>query len=115
MEIKFNDFLISDNKEKLQINRICELLSNSYWAKDRAIETIEKSIINSLCFGIYKDNMQIGFARCVSDYATVYWLADVIIDNEYRGLGLGKTLVNIIINHEKLNDCFGILGTSDAH
>ncbi|MEG2183029.1 MAG: GNAT family N-acetyltransferase [Oscillospiraceae bacterium] len=115
MEINLNEFLISDDKTKIQIDRVCQLLNTSYWAKDRPRETIEKALINSICFGIYKDEQQIGFARCVTDFSTVYWLADVIIDNNYRGLGLGKALVNAIVNHEKLKGCFGILATSDAH
>lgn len=53
MEIYFEEFLISDDKSKVQIDRVCQLLSTSYWAKDRLKETIEKSLINSICFGIY--------------------------------------------------------------
>ena len=72
-------------------------------------------MINSICFGIYLKDYQVGFARCVTDFATVYWLADVIIDNDYRKLGLGKALVEAIVKHEKVKGCFGILGTKDAH
>lgn len=115
MEIKYKDFIISDDKFKIQINKVCELLSSSYWAKDRQKETIEKSIKNSICFGVYKDDIQVGFARCVTDYATVYWLADVIINECYQGLGLGKALIDTIVNHIDLKGCFGILKTADAH
>jgi GNAT superfamily N-acetyltransferase len=115
MEIKYNEYIISDEKSKIQIDRVCELLSASYWAKNRKKETIEKSIENSICFGVYCDGEQIGFARCVTDRATMYWLADVIISEKYRGLGLGKALVKFIVEHEQLQSLFGILGTSDAH
>lgn len=115
MEIYFEEFLISDDKSKVQIDRVCQLLSTSYWAKDRLKETIEKSLINSICFGIYVNGYQVGFARCVTDYATVYWLADVIIDTKYRALGLGKILMETIVKHEQLKGCLGILGTRDAH
>ena len=115
MEILLNEFLISDDKKKIQLDRVCQLLSTTYWAKDRQKEIIKKSIDNSMCFGIYLHDKQIGFARCVTDFATVYWLADVIIDNDYRKLGLGKALIESIVQHEQLKGCFGILATQDAH
>lgn len=115
MEIQYKGFLISDNKDKIQLERVCQLLSTTYWAKDRPRDVIEKSIKNSICFGIYSDDKQIGFARCVTDYSTVYWLADVIIDNDYRKMGLGKALIKTVVKHEQLKGCFGILGTQDAH
>ena len=114
METKYKNFTITDDKSKLQIEKICELLNNSYWAAERPKDIIEKSIENSICFGVYHNEKQIGFARCVTDYATVYWLADVVIDNEYRGKGLGKELVNAVINHDELKGCFGVLATRDA-
>ena len=115
MEILLNEFLISDDKKKIQLDRVCQLLSTAYWAKDRQKDIVQKSIDNSICFGIYLHDKQIGFARCVTDFATVYWLADVIIDNDYRKLGLGKALVESIVKHEQLRGCFGILSTQDAH
>lgn len=115
MEINFKDFIISDDRNKIQIDIVCQLLKTSYWAKNRSKHIIDKSLMNSICFGIYKNEKQIGFARCVTDYATVYWLADVIIDNNYRGLGLGKALMEAMVNHEELKGCVGLLATSDAH
>ena len=115
MEKTFQEFLISDDKEKLQLDRICQLLGDSYWAKDRPRDRIEKSIANSLCLGVYTDGKQVGFCRCVTDYATIYWLADVMIDPAYRGHGLGKALVDAAVNHELLRGCSGILATQDAH
>ena len=115
MEIVIDEFIISDDKNKIQLDVVCKLLNATYWAKERPRNIIEKSIANSLCFGIYLNENQIGFARCVTDFATVYWLADVIIDEDYRALGLGKSLIDAITKHELLRDCFGILGTQHAH
>ena len=115
MELKHNNFLLSDDKDKIQLDRVCQMLNASYWAKDRPREIIAKSIENSICFGIYIDEKQVGFARCVTDYAAFYWLADVIIDEEYRGQGLGKFLVEAAVKHEQLKGCNGLLGTKDAH
>ena len=115
MDITKSGYLFSDRKEFLQISKIQSLLGATYWANKRTIETLLKSIDNSLCFGIYKDNIQVGFARCVTDYATVYWLCDVIIDDEHRGIGLGKEFVKYITEHDDLKLLYGILGTRDAH
>ncbi|MEA4870397.1 MAG: GNAT family N-acetyltransferase [Christensenella sp.] len=115
MEIEYQSYFISDDPERLQIDRICALLARSYWANQRSRETIEKSIQHSLCFGVYADGVQIGFARCVTDYATIFWLGDVIVDEAYRGQGIGKVLVETIMSHEKLRGVSGILATRDAH
>lgn len=114
MERRIGTALISDDKNLLQIDRICALLKTSYWADERSRETIERSIANSLCFGVYQNGEQVGFARCVTDYATMYWLADVILDERVRGQGLGKALVDLIVSHELLQGLVGTLATRDA-
>lgn len=110
-----NNIIISKDKSMLQIDQIMNLLKQSYWAQNRSKEVVEKSIENSLCFGVYVDNLQIGFARAVTDYATVYWLCDVIIDETYRKNGLGKKLMQAITEDDELKSLLGILGTKDAH
>lgn len=115
MERQFDEFLISDEQTLLQPERIYEMLHNTYWAKERTRETMSRAIENSLCFGIYKDGEQVGFARCVTDYATSFLLADVIIDERYRGRGLGKALVSTILSHDLLRGLTGTLATRDAH
>ncbi len=115
MEVLYKDFVISDDPDLLQLDRICALLASSYWASDRSREKIEKSIQNSLCFGVYNEGEQIAFARCVTDYATMFWLADVMVDENYRGQGIGKAMVQAILSHELLRGLNGILATRDAH
>lgn len=115
MEIKFNEYVISDNKKLLDLNTIKGFLSRSYWANKRPEERTERSIENSVCYGIYHEKRQVGYARVVTDYATVYYLCDVFIDEEYRGKGLGKKLIESLITSEELKDLMGILGTQDAH
>ena len=115
MERQIDEFLISDDKTLIQPGRVWELLSKSYWAADRDLATIQKSIEHSLCFGVYHAGEQIAFARCVTDYATIYWLGDVIVDERYRGRGLGKELVPFILSHELLQGLTGTLATRDAH
>ena len=110
-------FFISKEKEAIQTQNIQILLKQTYWADKRDMETIKKSIENSLCYGAYLTDggMQIGFARVITDYATSYYICDVIVDKKYRGYGIGKALVEAIISDYRLNNLTGILKTSDAH
>lgn len=104
-------FYISDNKDELQINRVTELLNNTYWAATRFNQVIEDSINNSVCYGVYDDetNILIGFARVITDYATTYYLCDVIVDENYRGKGIGKDLIKKIIEDSRYSGIVGLL------
>ncbi len=111
------DFYISTDPSGLDINFIHHYLSQeSYWAKGRSRETVEKSIRNSLCFGVYTPNKQVGFARVVTDFAIFAWVMDVFIADAYRGKGLGKQLVAYIMDYPELQHLqrWG-LNTADAH
>ena len=115
MNIIFGEYKFSDNKSLISIDKVCELLGKSYWANNRKRETTVKAIENSICIGIYLKEEMIGFARIVTDYATIYWLCDVIIDTQYRKNGLGTKLIEIITKMKELNGMSGILATNDAH
>ena len=116
MELKHNNFLISDDKSLIQIDRVYELLKNTYWAEKWITREITAlAVNNSFCFGVYKDTVLIGFARCVTDYSTMYYLADVVIDNNYRCQGLGKVLTKFITEHEIFSPLLGVTETKDAH
>ncbi|PWS33595.1 GNAT family N-acetyltransferase [Pedobacter paludis] len=117
MEIIENGFIFSDQKELLQVESIHQYLSEeSYWAKNIPFDTVKRSIENSLCFGIYKDNKQVGFARWITDKATFAWLCDVYIEEEFRGLGLSKKLMAFMIFHPDLQGLRRYqLATLDAH
>ena len=116
-EWKRGEFLISTDQQRLNIPFVHEFLSSqSYWAKGRSRELVERSIDNSLSFGVFHDNEQIGFARVVTDYVTFAWLADVFIIDTYRGQGLGRWLVEMITSHPKLQGFRRwLLATRDAH
>lgn len=110
------EFLLSFSKERLQIGTIEGLLTQqTYWAEERSLAVIERSIQNSVCIGIYQQGVQVGFARLVTDDATFAWLCDVIVDEELRDLGLGKWLVQAACRY---SDSRGIsmtlLATRDA-
>lgn len=110
-------FTIDTDPQRLQLDVIHDYLSNrSYWAKGRTLEVIEKSIENSLCFGVYDGGDQVGFARVVTDFATFGWVCDVFILESHRGLGLSKWLVETIVQHPELSGLRRLLlATRDAH
>ena len=116
-EITFDDFQISTDKSKLDLAFIHHYLCfESYWAKNIPLDILKAAIENSLCFGIYHEQHQIGFARLITDYATFGHLADVFVVDPYKGKGLGKKLIEFIL----ATDCIKYfrritLGTQDAH
>jgi len=110
-------FNILKGRDKMNVHEVKKLIAQTYWAKDRSIDVIQKSMENSICFGVFldKDVKQVGFARVITDYATTYYICDVIIDSEYRGNGLGKKLLESIESDQEFCDLKGILVTKDAH
>jgi N-acetylglutamate synthase-like GNAT family acetyltransferase len=109
-------YVIDTNPARLNIDTICSFLSRSYWAATRPRDQIEKSIAHSHPFGMYDGERQIGFARMVSDLTTFAYLADVFIDEEYRGRNLGKWLVGTILNRSDFASMRRLmLATRDAH
>jgi N-acetylglutamate synthase-like GNAT family acetyltransferase len=107
---------ISTNKEKLDPPVIHHFLTNSYWATGISLERVQKRIDNSLCFGVYSDEKQVGFARLITDYDSFAYLADVFILEEYRGVGLSKQLMKTILEHPEVQGLRRwLLATRDAH
>jgi len=120
-EWRRNEYIISTNRDDLDVPLIHDFLCNStYWATGRKLEVVQRSIDNSLCFGVFKlddrGKKQVGFARVVTDYATFAWVADVFVLEEERGRGLGKWLIDVIISHPELQGFRRwVLATKDAH
>ncbi|MCK6639212.1 MAG: GNAT family N-acetyltransferase [Bacteroidia bacterium] len=107
---------ISDNKDLLDIGFIHYELSRSYWAKNIPMELVQKSITHSMCFGVYIERKQIGFARVITDHSTFAYLCDVIIAEEAQGKGAGKMLMEYIMKHKDLQGLRRfMLATRDAH
>ncbi|SFZ89416.1 Acetyltransferase (GNAT) domain-containing protein [Flaviramulus basaltis] len=107
---------ISTDKSRLEIDVIHKFLTTAYWAKGRTIEEVKKSISHCLCFGVYLDKRQIGFARIATDYTVFAYLMDVFILPEFRGKGYSKKLMKSINEEPKLQTCkVWMLKTSDAH
>lgn len=98
-------FEVSTDPHRLDVLAIHEFLSQrAYWAIGRPLETVLRSLQNSLCFGVYHNDRQIGLARVITDYATYAYLCDVYILEEYRGNGLGIWLIDSVLKHPGLQN-----------
>ena len=107
---------ISTDKRKLNLNFIATYLQATYWANNRSTENIKISIENSLCFGVYLNKSQIGFARVVTDRSVFAYLMDVFIVDQHKGNGLGALLLDEILLHRDIKDIETFkLATHDAH
>ncbi|MEO5593806.1 MAG: GNAT family N-acetyltransferase [Chitinophagaceae bacterium] len=116
MDYYKDNYSISSVKEKLDILFIHQFLTQSYWAENIPMEIVQKSIDGAMCFGVYEGERQIGFARVITDKATFGYLADVFIDENYRGRGLSKWLMQTIMDHPELQGFRSWqLATRDAH
>lgn len=113
----FADYEISADKQRLNVEVIHRFLAeDSYWSLGVPRAVVEKAIENSLCFGVYKQAEQVGFARIVTDKATFALIADVFILEGHRGQGLSKKLMRYVLDHADLQGLRRLLLlTSDAH
>lgn len=115
-EHRRGDFLISTDPGRLDVAAVHAFLSGTYWARGVAIEIVARSLRNSLSFGLYLGERQVGLARVITDRATFGYVADVYILEPYRGLGLAKWLMTCVVNHPDLQTVRRLLlATRDAH
>lgn len=106
----------STDIREMDVIRIHEWLSNSYWAKGIPLQIVKRAMQHSLCFGVFQESRQIAFARVISDYTTYAYLCDVIVDENERGAGVGKQLMGVIVQHPELQGLRTFsLATLDAH
>ena len=116
MEVHKQNFTISTDPARLDLNAICDFFTRAYWAKGRPRDRTERALTHSLIFGLYDGDKQIGLARVVSDYAVFAYLCDVFIHEEYRAQGLGKWLIETVMSHPDLQGLRRwTLATRDAH
>lgn len=107
--------MITMDKGLIDPKALKKLLNATYWAENRTLETIEKSMKHSECIAVLEDDQLVGFARIVTDYSTMFWLCDVVVDPEYRGHGIGKQMMEHLCHLPYYKDLKGILATGDAH
>jgi GNAT superfamily N-acetyltransferase len=110
------NIIVSTDKNKLDLAVIHGFLTNSYWAKGRTMEQVKKSIEHTICFGLYLDNNQIGFARVLTDKVVFAYLMDVFVLEQHRGNGYAQRLLSEIFAYPDFSDIGKwFLGTRDAH
>lgn len=117
VEHRRGEFLISTDAARLDLDVIYDFLTNCYWARGVPREVVARSIEHALCFGIYDGGGgQVGFARVISDFATIAYVGDVFVLESHRGRGLGKWLMECITQYPALQNLRRwILTTRDAH
>ena len=115
-EYQLGEYTISTDPAKLDLKVVHGYLNGeSYWAKGRPLDVMQRALAHSLCFGVYAGVEQVGLARVVTDYATFAWLCDVFVLEAHRGQGLGKWLIQAVVGHPDLQGVLWMLGTRDAH
>jgi GNAT superfamily N-acetyltransferase len=112
-----SSYSISTDPQRLDFDWVLRSLQTTYWANDRPREIMLTAIAHSLCFGLYEEetDQQVGFARVVTDHATMSWLCDVFVDPAHRSTGLGKRLMAEIVAHPQVARTRVYLATKDAH
>jgi GNAT superfamily N-acetyltransferase len=110
------DLEVSTDPTRIDVNLVHGFLTTSYWAEGRSREVVERSIANSICFGVYTGGRQVAFGRVVTDRAVFGYLADIFVVPEFRGRGISKRLVSAMLEHPDVAGLSGIqLRTRDAH
>jgi GNAT superfamily N-acetyltransferase len=109
-------FELDDDPGRIDVDAVHAFISRcSYWAKGRSREVTDRAIAgSSRVVGCYRGGEQVGFARAVSDGATVAYLADVYILPSYRGRGLGLALISEIVDGGPRWEVRWMLNTADA-
>jgi GNAT superfamily N-acetyltransferase len=115
-ETSYGDLVVSTDPARLDLDVIHGFLTTSYWANGVARDTVARSLAHSVCFGAYDGGRQVGFARVITDHATIAYIADVFVLPAHRGRGIGQRIMRSIVEHPALQGLRRwILFTRDAH
>ena len=110
-----SEIVITNDRSKIEFDRLATFIENAYWGIGRSRETIRKSFEGSICFVALEDDVQVGFARVITDGAVLGYICDVIVFEEYRGRGISRLILQAILDHRDLQGLEGfMLATSDA-
>lgn len=114
MEWRKDEYLITDDRSKVQLEVVHRLLAVTYWGDRRPREIVDRMVAGSICFSLYHGSKQIGFGRAVTDSTTFTWVADIVVEPESRGAGLGKWIVECLLEHPAIKGTQLVLQTRDA-
>jgi GNAT superfamily N-acetyltransferase len=105
---------ISDERAALDLEAVCRLLADTYWAAGRSAERIARTVENSIVFGLFHQGRQVGLARVLSDFAGTSYVCDVVVDPGHRGRGVGRWLMECVLEHPAVRETTVLLVTRDA-
>jgi len=114
MEWRKDEYLITDDRSKVQLEVVHRLLAATYWGDRRPREIVDRMVAGSICFSLYYGSKQIGFGRAVTDSTTFTWVADIVVEPEFRGAGLGKWIMECLLEHPAIKGTQLVLQTRDA-
>ncbi len=115
MEWAKDEFVLTDDSSRLDLDRTFMLLQATYWGVRRPREVVERMIAHSLCLVLLRSDIQVGFGRAVTDYTVFSWIADIVVESRYRSRGLGKWMMECVAEHPAIKDTQMVLQTRDAH
>ncbi len=115
MKWEFKTYTLYDERTRVDIAQLHTLLQQTYWAKRRSRENMEKLVANSMCFSLYDATELIAFVRVVSDFASTTWVSDMVVKSTHRGQGLGQWMMERVMGHPELSHTQFSLQTKDAH
>lgn len=115
MEWCKDEYLITDDRSRVQLHKVTSLLAATYWGSRRPFDVVERMVAGSLCFSLFYGARQVGFGRAVTDSATFSWVADIVVEPAYRGAGLGPWIMECIAAHPAIKGTQMVLQTRDAH
>jgi len=115
--VNLGDFEVITDRSRIDLDRVEALIRQTYWAAERPRDEIERALSHSILFGAYRKSggQQVGFCRVVTDFVSFGWVADVIVDEAFRGAGIGKALMQAVVDHPELAGLPLALSTRDAH
>ena len=105
----------TDDRNKMDVDFIYNNLKELYWATNLTRENLIGRMMNSMCFGVFANDQQTGFARVVTDYFSFAYLADVFVEEKERGKGYSRVLMDYILDYPSLRDIKWLLATRDCH
>jgi len=115
MEWTRNEFVLTDDSSRLDLDRTFMLLQGTYWGVRRPREVVAKMVEHSLCIVLLRGDIQVGFGRAVTDYTVFSWIADIVVEPQYRSIGLGKWMMECVSTHPAIKNTQMVLQTRDAH
>ena len=109
-----DNFVLYDERDKVDVEVVHAMLAETYWARGRSLQAVQDTVDRCLCFSLYDQDCQVGFSRVLTDYATYGIILDVVIQERYRGQGLGKWMMEYITSHPDIALLKQVLWTSNA-